>query len=332
MYSNTQNSIKRRNSSIELLRFFFMFCIVLIHIYGFGVESYPDQIFELGRSLNTCHHLSLNCIGQIGVTGFMFISGYYGIKTNKYKIIDLIIMTTFYAVIIELLFNSHIRLENIRKLLHAFDLIWFISYYIVICLIAPIIETGIKQISPKTFRNIVIGILSYIYGAHLIGFSNDHDFVFLFTVYITARYIRMYKPSFLYKHTSKIACTSVILIGGIPVLFSMAGTSHYPIMNIISTNNNILLLALAASLVIILDNKYFYIPAINNMASSVLAICLITSNEHICHPLSIYLYPTLLKTYGFGIVIVICLLCIFVDKIRVILFDSIYKTLHFIKK
>lgn len=319
---NNRNT--NRNSSIELLRFFFIFCILLIHIYGFGVEPYPDHIFDLGRSFSTFFHLSLNCIGQVGVTGFMFISGYFGIKANKGKLIDLILTTIFYATVIQLIINPRMSVGDFRGILHAFDLRWFISCYIVICLVAPIIESGIQHTRRQTFRNVVTGMLLYVYGAHLIGLSNDHDFTFLLTVYMTARYVKLYRPAFLFNHPILIAAISILITGGIPVLFSMAGSSHYPIMRILATNNNILLLLLAASLVIILERKKITIPFINYLASSVLAIYLITSNDLISYDLTKELYPHVLNIYGFVIIVAICLVCIFIDKIRILIFNSIY--------
>lgn len=315
---------KQRNSSIELLRFFFIACVIIVHAYGFGVERYPDQIFEFGHSLKTCFHLSIYCICQVNVTGFMFISGYYGIKTKKSKILELILMTLFYEAIIKLLFAPSISIGDIRDLIHAFDLKWFVSCYIVICLIAPLIEIGIQTINKKTFRNIVVGLLLYVYGAHLIGLSNDHDFTFLLTIYITARYMRLYPPTFFINKSSTIAIISLLIIGGVPVIFSMAGTSHYPIMRIIATNNNILLLTLAASLVFYFEKKVYYKSIINYLASSVLSIYLITTNETILSTLNKQLFPLLLTPYGLFAILTICFACIIIDKIRIQIFKCVY--------
>ena len=314
---------KQRNSSIELLRFFFIACVVIVHAYGFGVDRYPDQIFELGHSVKSFYHLSIYCICQVEVTGFMFISGFYGIKTKKERIIELILMTLFYEAIIKFIFAPNIRFEDIRNLLHAFDLRWFVSCYIVICLIAPIIENGIQTINKKTFRNIIIGFLLYVYGAHLIGLSNDHDFIFLLTVYVTARYIRLNTPTFLYRYPKRLLLFSLLIVGGIPVLFSMSGVSHYPIMRIIATNNNILLLVIASCLVIIFEKRHFYCSMINYMASSVLSIYLITSNELISTPLNKQLFNLLITPYGFLAIFAVCLICIIIDKIRIQIFKSI---------
>ena len=317
---------RKRNSSVELLRFFFMAGILLIHIYGFGISPYPYHIFELGRSPETCIHLALNCLGQVGVTGFVFISGYYGIRINRRKIMLLVLTTIFYAVIIELTLNTHMTLKTGLSLLHAFDLLWFMSCYIMLCLVSPVIEAGVKSIGRHAFRNVVIGIIIYVYGAHLIGFYNDHNFLLLLSVYLIARYTSLYPPTFLIRHTKAVIAAGLFFTAAVPVIFSMCGTSCSPIMGLAATNNNIALLALSAGCIIEAERHSTHIPVVNYFSSSILSIYLITSNSLVCQPLMQYLYPTLLKGYGFALVIACCLFCLLIDKVRIFIFDIVALT------
>ena len=48
-----------RNTSVELLRFAFMFLIVLLHVYGHGTELNYEQIYDWGNNTNTAFHLAL---------------------------------------------------------------------------------------------------------------------------------------------------------------------------------------------------------------------------------------------------------------------------------
>ncbi|MGM9779967.1 MAG: hypothetical protein ACI3ZD_16780, partial [Prevotella sp.] len=66
-----------RNSSIELLRLWFMLMIVTLHAYAHGSGLDYDYLYSLGSDWATAHHLGLFSLGKCGVTGFMFISGYY---------------------------------------------------------------------------------------------------------------------------------------------------------------------------------------------------------------------------------------------------------------
>lgn len=179
---------KSRNSSVELLRFVFMYLIVLLHVYGHGSGLDYERIYCWGASPETMPHLLLFSLGKIGVTGFMFISGYYGIRTNRYRVLDLILIPLFYLIVLMPIGNGSGRL----LLLHPFDGWWFIGVYLFIMLLAPLIETGINRVSRKTFRNIVIALLAYTYFAQALNSPNSHDAVLLLTIYLAARYFKLW--------------------------------------------------------------------------------------------------------------------------------------------
>lgn len=190
----SKNIAKQRNSNVELLRFFFMFCIVFDHVYGHGSGLDYNWLYSLGNSPQSAAHLGLFNIGKIGVTGFMFISGYYGIKMNSKKILNLIIITTTYALALDIIFrdfNLHALLSDI----HAFDQWWFVKDYLFVCLLAPFMEIGIRNISKATFQKVVLGVLFISYFAHLISFDNSHDLTMLLSIYLVARYLKLYPPT-----------------------------------------------------------------------------------------------------------------------------------------
>lgn len=177
-----------RNTSVELLRFAFMFLIVLLHVYGHGTELNYEQIYDWGNSTNTAFHLAIFSLGKIGVTGFMFIAGYYGIHANRFKVIDLILITLFYLLVLSPIGKGF----GILLFLHPFDGWWFVSAYLFIMFIAPLIDVGIKSIPQTTFRNIVIAALIYTYFAQALLSANSHDVVLLLTIYLAARYFKLY--------------------------------------------------------------------------------------------------------------------------------------------
>lgn len=310
-------SYSKRNSTVEMLRFLFIFGILLNHTYGFGTSPYPDQVFALGSSLTTCYHLAVNCIGHVGVTGFVFISGYYGIRVNRRKLLRLVLTTLFYVMLIDLLFRDHLQLEQVRGWMHAFDFNWFVGCYIVLCLLAPLIESGIQHASQRLFRHVVIGLLLYTYVAHYIGFNNDHDLSLLLTVYVVGRYVRLRlsPQAWVLRRPGLLALLSTMVIALVPVAFSMAGAGHYPVMRLIAVNNNVLLLLLSASLVVWADRHATHNRVVNYLATSVLAIYLITDNKVIYLRLTSWLYPQLLAGYGFAVALVVCLGCLLVDKV-----------------
>lgn len=103
----------KRNSSIELLRIIAMIIIVFFHFHArnFGMYVFGNErINEEGLLLHSIlHHL-----GGLGVPCFMFISGYYGMKFKKDRLLDINITMYWICYIIN---NRHLcfyRKNNIN--------------------------------------------------------------------------------------------------------------------------------------------------------------------------------------------------------------------------
>lgn len=86
-----------RNMTVEYLRLVFISFIVLLHIlwedYG-GLYGVTDN-----QSANAYIQLGLTNLVALGVTGFILISGFYGVKMKIGRIISLWIQTSFYALL-----------------------------------------------------------------------------------------------------------------------------------------------------------------------------------------------------------------------------------------
>ena len=80
----------------------------------------------------------------------------------------------------------------IRSMLHPWDSWWFIGSYVVICVLAPIINKGIETLTKAQFRNILLSMLFYEYVGRFVGMDNSHDTIFMLTIFLTARYTRIF--------------------------------------------------------------------------------------------------------------------------------------------
>lgn len=318
-----------RNTSVELLRFVFMFLIFLLHVYGHGSGHDLERIYHWGTEIGTMPHLFLFALGKIGVTGFMFISGYYGIKANRHKILDMILIPLFYVIIL-------MPLGGIAKqtLLHPFDGWWFISAYLFIMFLAPLLETGIKNVSRTTFRNIVLALLAYTYFAHAIGASNSRDVVLLLTIYCVARYFRLYICDSLNgggKTVRHIGLAALLLFTICPIIASKIGLP-LSFFNLFVQNNNPLLLLIVGWLVYEADTHRFSNRHLNSLLHSTIAIYIITDAANV-HTI---LTKTLLKevmngVVGYVYILLVCLGCLLIDQVRIVLFKTGYKILKSIK-
>lgn len=97
-----------RNSSIELLRILFMLLIVILHAYCHGRQVIVEDIHSMGKSLQTVHHLVFYILGNCGVTGFVFISGYYGIHFKQNRFLNLVLTCVFYFMLTASLSNVNV--------------------------------------------------------------------------------------------------------------------------------------------------------------------------------------------------------------------------------
>ena len=190
---NFRDKYSNRNSSVELFRMLAMFSIVLIHTFGHGSGLDYEWIYSLGDDWSTAGHLALFSLGKAGVTCFMFISGYYGIRFNGRKMLSMVMMLAFYVVLCSLLANS-ISIGSLTLLLHPWDGWWFVMCYMLICVLSPLINAGIDILTEKQFRWIVIGMVVYSYFGHFITMQNGHDTDLLLTIFLVGRYLAIYPP------------------------------------------------------------------------------------------------------------------------------------------
>lgn len=244
-----------RNLTVEYLRVFFMFLIVLLHImysgYGLGhIELGDDFISYLQCAL-------LNLVGY-GVTGFIFISGYYGVSCKLERLCSLWSQTTFYALLSVILVGfvggEKISAAGILNCFFAlFDNWWFIADYVILMIISPIINTGINSVSKSQFRFIIVVLCFVLYFVQWIHNRDSSMSLLLFiTVYLTGRYIRMYPEKWLDASKYWLFVIFFVLTVGLPIL--VHATHHDELMKFVRGNNNFLRLASVITLFLICNS------------------------------------------------------------------------------
>ena len=84
-----------RNSRIELLRLFAIFGIVIMHVNG--------PLLSDASGINSIWIQIENSIFNCGVSVFILISGYFGIRRTSFKILLLDLSALFYSLLASLL-------------------------------------------------------------------------------------------------------------------------------------------------------------------------------------------------------------------------------------
>lgn len=143
-----------RNSSIEMLRLFAIFGIVIMHVNGpllseaFGINSIWIQIE--------------NSIFNCGVSVFVLISGYFGIRRSSFKILLLELSALFYSLVASLLtlFVSGGGYSQLIKALLPFSTneFWFFTCYLLILLFSPYLNEFVDSSSQQQFKKLLTAL------------------------------------------------------------------------------------------------------------------------------------------------------------------------------
>lgn len=120
-----------RNSAIELLRILMMLGIVACHVIGQGGHD---------------NHMGFDRIGGCGVVGFMFISGYFGMKCSLRRALKLLgtaLYCNFVVAGLGVWLNPEI--SYVQYFLYNWTSgsgWWFLWGYLIVMLLAPLVEAA----------------------------------------------------------------------------------------------------------------------------------------------------------------------------------------------
>lgn len=161
-----------RKSNFELLRIIAMILIIIHHetlhgiVDGFGdIELFAQ--YALNNPNKFVFEEYITIFGKVSVIIFVLITGYFSINSTfkLQKIISLIIKTYFYSVICAafavVIGGMHMTVEDVLYIFMplGFQQYWFITYFILLMLIIPVINLFLKTVQIKTLKNIIITFL-----------------------------------------------------------------------------------------------------------------------------------------------------------------------------
>ena len=185
----------KRNSSIELLRIISIFLIVLCHVCA--LMDWDNSI-----DLNKWIVGGVNSFGNVAVSCFVLISGYFGVKFKWRKFLELIVITTLYCTIVAAFRFGN----NPKELLLAFMTVpaynlWFIVCYLILMPLAPYINKFAESMSSKEYKNLIIILIIIlcifptltVKGATnaIVLRQGGKNLVYMLFLYIMGRYIRL---------------------------------------------------------------------------------------------------------------------------------------------
>lgn len=203
--------MKVRQSNMELLRIIAMFLVLLVHadFFSLGAPSASDCV---NASVDSSLKVFFEAISIACVDIFVCLSGWFGIRPSVRGFSNFVFQCLFWLVglyIITLLIGtSTFSIQGIKGCFALTKLNWFIKAYILLYIIAPVLNAFVENASQKEFRNVLIAFFAFefVYGwifsgstQHIVGGYSTISFIGL---YLLARYVRLYQPRISFKSKS----------------------------------------------------------------------------------------------------------------------------------
>ena len=219
------DSLKKRNSNIELLRIFAMLMIIAYHIccHCINVQLMDEESILTMQNGWFCHPIFykkllllalISPMGQAGNAIFILISGYF--MAHKGKNVDLtsiskklllqlgfavLMLCVASSIIYEVTNTLHLKVINVTTFNNS---AWFVGYYFVITVMAKLfLNSFLEKLDRKKylmFLMVAFSLIQFKWSRELISnISNDIDkgLVVLCTgifLYSLGGYIRKYNP------------------------------------------------------------------------------------------------------------------------------------------
>lgn len=322
---------KIRNSNLELLRILSMYMIVFIH-----ANMYLGRF--CGGFFKTFCNGFVNGICNIGVTCFILISGYCGMKFKIKKLIKMECMMITYSLLETALLcalypeqmKGAVLLETlVKSLLPVITRkYWFYSCYVCLYLLSGFAQKFIEKIEKKEFRDfLLLLLLLFSVFPTLFYFEiipdNGKGFVQMTMIYLIGRYIKMYHD------TSLPGKKALLLFGGLWIINSISHELPVQIGGIyhhICKDNSITNIIMAVILFYLFKELKLQSKVINKLASHMFAVFALNNTlvQVVMEQMDSSEWNPPGGFAGFltlaGVVLGILLLCVVIGGIREVLF------------
>ena len=325
---------------------------MILNLHSFRQDNI--SLASLNASVFVDFFREVACI--CGPNVFVLISGYWGMKLNPKKFCWLLFevmffvlgLYTFALVIGSIDFNVKDFLMRINTLPCRYY--WFITVYIMLYAISPILNTFVEHTDLKSFRRTLLFFFAFqtyysIFPKSALEFNGGYTLVSMSGLYILGRYIkqRIWKDAFL-SFSSKFYLFFTIVLVAIQTCYVLFIRSYFGVDNAFIVKNVLGGLSYHNPIVILLTTTIFmwfanikvgkFQSAINYVGSSCLAVYLLQHNPDAGR----YFYEIFYSLYEYDIIshymtlaflfIIIFAIAVFADKICQKLYQRIWPYLE----
>ena len=315
-----------RESNMELLRIFCMFGIVCLHTCG--------PFLRDASGISLIYFSLFNSIFNTGVTLFVLISGYFGIRSSGRKVFSLWLQVFLYSLLGAFVMywggdSSALDANHIKSVILpvSSNKYWFVTAYVVLMIFSPWLNELASFLHKKSlFRLVLIllivfSVIPTFLRTSLPCCSKGKDIPQILMVYMIGRYIAMYCNY----NFSKIKLLSVafcallfVFCSGIALSVYMypEGGCYFPA----SDDSSLFLVSASICLFLIFRKFEFYSQPVNFVSAHILAVYLmefpIRMQLERYINLSSYVQDWYFPAVLFGYVLLVMTIAILIDIVR----------------
>ena len=323
----------KRDSNIELLRIVAMLLVLFVHANYLSLGAVePNDITN--SPIDSFFKALLEQLCTICVNVFVLISGWFGIKSSIKGAISLLFQVFFFHILIiiaAICIGETITLHTIIDCFYFGSPYWFVTSYLVLYAISPILNSFIETASPRLYLSVLCAFFfvefALGWATDLASFKSGYSAISFVGLYLLANFIRTHSKRLL----NLGICQNFLLYFICSIV---------PIAIFFLTKHDFNMIAYSSPFVI--SASIFFFLAFNKMTISSTAV-----NYLACSSFSIYLvhqHPvgcrhfidlmssTFEKVGGYWYILFVLifalvfgLLCIMLDKVRIRIWHFICK-------
>lgn len=267
-----------------------MFLVLMVHANYFSLGA-PESVELDSNSIATITRCFLEACSITCVNIFVLISGWFGIKPSLKGFNNFIFQCAYFLFgIFSVMVFAGFTPFSFKGLASCFlvlDWNWFIKAYLCLYILSPALNSFCKGDNQKPLKMVLLAYFFFqtVYGWLTPGakfIEEGYSTISFIGLYLLARYVRLYKPSFTNYSIQKDIFILLFSVLMLTIGELLRIRYQLPITMMAYTNPLVIFVSLYA---LILFSKFnFQSNVINWIAASSFSVFLLHTNYNVCKP------------------------------------------------
>lgn len=300
--------------------------IVSMHVIGFAGSKGELSLY------NTYFRFFIGAIGNLGVSCFVLISGYFGVKFSWKKFVFITLLTTVYACLAAFC-NSGFTTN--RDCIMALTTVpryfnWYITCYIILMMLSGYLNSFINNLSKYSFQKLLVILFvvmsllpMFVSATETVLVRSGQCLTYFIYVYFIGRYLRLHHDRNYVPWKCLMLVALMVLLMWVKSMLSLRAAALDAIP--LTSNYSPTVLIAAVATLYFFKSFNFKSRIINYISASVLAVYLLDwMRPTIDRYIQVYQHNQSpdFAAYVFIEVFTIFVVALLIDKIRIHLFHK----------